>query len=588
MTDADPAPYQALARPAGKRHIDVLDQRVLPHAVERVTVADADAATRAIREMWVRGAPLIGAVGAYGLAMALDRDASDAALARAHAMLDAARPTAVNLRWALDRVRDAVLALPRSERADAAWREAEAIAVEDAAINRAIGLHGLALLQAIAQRKSGPVQVMTHCNAGALATCGFGTATAPVFLAHAAGLPVHVWVSETRPRLQGANLTAWEMAQRGIPYTLFADSAGGALMRRGDVDLVLVGADRVTRNGDVCNKIGTYAKALAARDCAVPFYVALPSPTIDWTMASGDAIPIESRDASELLTVAGRGADGRSQTVAIAPADARAVNVAFDVTPARLVTGLLTERGVAAASAEALAAMFPERAPGGGATFNEGETGESALRESIVATALAMNAAGINRGKSGNVSARLRTEHGDAFLITPSGLPYDRTTPVDLVAMTLDGAARGARRPSSEWRFHRDIYRARPEAGAIVHTHAPFATALACLDRGIPPFHYMVAVAGGRDIRCAPYATFGTQALSDHAVAALAGRKACLLAHHGMIAVGATLDAALALAAEVETLAEMYWRALQAGEPTLLPDGEMDLVLEKFASYGQP
>ncbi len=210
------------------------------------------------------------------------------------------------------------------------------------------------------------------------------------------------------------------------------------------------------------------------------------------------------------------------------------------------------------------------------------------LREAIVATALAMNAAGINRGKSGNVSARLSGATFDGFLVTPSGLPYERTTPDDIVAMTMDGEARGARAPSSEWRFHRDIYGARPETGAIVHTHAPFATTLACLGRAIPPFHYMIAVAGGRDIRCAPYATFGTQALSDHAVAALSGRKACLLAHHGMIAVGTTLTSALALAVEVETLAEMYWRALQIGEPALLSDAEMAVVIEKFAHYGQP
>jgi len=206
-----------------------------------------------------------------------------------------------------------------------------------------------------------------------------------------------------------------------------------------------------------------------------------------------------------------------------------------------------------------------------------------ALRQQVIATALAMNAAGINRGKSGNVSARL----DDGFLVTPSGLPYDQTTPADLVAMSHEGEVRGTRVPSSEWRFHRDIYRARPDAHAIVHTHAPFATSLACLHRGIPAFHYMVAIAGGSDIRCAPYATFGTQELSDHAVSALAGRKACLLANHGMIALGESLGRALALAIEVETLAEMYWRALQVGEPKLLPAEEMAVVLAKFATYGQ-
>jgi len=219
---------------------------------------------------------------------------------------------------------------------------------------------------------------------------------------------------------------------------------------------------------------------------------------------------------------------------------------------------------------------------------NAAGTSEQALRSAIVATALAMNALGINRGKSGNVSARGVSDGFDGFLVTPTGLPYDATAPEDIVPMTLDGQPRGARLPSSEWRFHRDIYRSRADANAVVHTHAPFATTLACHSRGIPAFHYMVAVAGGRDIRCAPYATFGTQALSDHVVAALDGRRACLLAHHGMIAIGASLPEALALAVEVETLAEIYWRALSIGEPPLLTDAEMDVVLEKFATYGQP
>ncbi|MFO1395955.1 MAG: S-methyl-5-thioribose-1-phosphate isomerase [Burkholderiales bacterium] len=359
---ADPAPYRALVRPPDARHIDVIDQRALPHALVRVKIGDPDAAALAIRRMWIRGAPLIGAVGAYGLALALDRDASDAALARALAALDATRPTAVNLRWALDRVRARVIALPVDARADAAWHEADAIAAEDVAMNHAIGEHGLALLRGIAQRRPGPVNVMTHCNAGALATCGWGTATAPLFLAHAEGLALHVWVSETRPRMQGASLTAWELGQRGIPHTLFPDSASGLLLQRGDADVVFVGADRVARNGDVCNKIGTYDKALAARDNNVPFYAAVPSPTIDWTLASGDAIPIETRDTDEVLMVGGRDDYGQAMRVAIAPHGTRAVNYAFDVTPARLVTGLLTERGITRASKEWLAAMFPERA----------------------------------------------------------------------------------------------------------------------------------------------------------------------------------------------------------------------------------
>jgi methylthioribose-1-phosphate isomerase len=357
----DPAHYRALIHAPGTRFVEAIDQRALPHAVVTAKIADADTAALAIRKMWVRGAPLIGAVGAYGLALALDRDATNAALAKAHAALDATRPTAINLRWALDRVRAVVAPLAERERADAAWREADAIAAEDMTINHAIGLHGLALLRDIAGRKSGAINVMTHCNAGALATCGWGTATAPVFLAHAEGLAVHVWVSETRPRLQGANLTAWEMFRRGVPHTLFPDSAGALLMRRGDVDMVLVGTDRVAANGDVCNKIGTYGKALAARDNGVPFYVALPSPTLDPALASGDAIPIESRSPDEVLAVAGRDAYGQTTTVAIAPEGTRAVNYAFDVTPARLVTGLVTERGVVAANRMALGAAFPTR-----------------------------------------------------------------------------------------------------------------------------------------------------------------------------------------------------------------------------------
>ncbi len=358
----DPGPYRALVRPPKARYIEVIDQRALPHALVKVTLGDAEAAALAIRRMWIRGAPLIGAVGAYGLALALDRDASDAALAKAHKALDATRPTAVNLRWALDRVRAKVAPLAASARADAAWAEADAIAAEDIGNNFAIGEHGLALLRGIAQRRPGPIAVMTHCNAGALATCGWGTAMAPLFRAHAEGLALHVWVSETRPRMQGANLTAWELGQRGIPHTLFADAASGLLMQRGDVDVVFVGADRVARNGDVCNKIGTYDKALAARDNNVPFYVALPSPTIDWKLASGAAMPIEARESDEVLNVAGRDDYGQTVKVAIAPHGTKASNYAFDVTPARLVSGLVTERGVTRASSDWLAAMFPELA----------------------------------------------------------------------------------------------------------------------------------------------------------------------------------------------------------------------------------
>ena len=352
--------YCAIRRPAGERFIEVLDQRLLPHEVAMCRIASADRAAQAIADMVVRGAPLIGAVGAYGLALALDADASDDALSRAHAMLDAARPTAVNLRWALDRMRTRVAPLPERERADVAWDEADAIRTEDVAINAALARHGLALLGEIARGRNRPLNVMTHCNAGALATCGLGTATGPIFLAHREGMPIHVWVSETRPRLQGANLTAWEMAQHGIAHTLIVDSASGSLMRRGDVDIVIVGADRVARNGDVCNKIGTYDKALAATDNGVPFHVALPSPTIDWKTPSGDAIPIEARSADEVLAVRGRTPRGTTDTVSLAGEGTRALNFAFDVTPHRLVSGYITERGLAR-DAQALAAMYPER-----------------------------------------------------------------------------------------------------------------------------------------------------------------------------------------------------------------------------------
>ena len=357
----DPARYRALVRPAGARYIETIDQRALPHSVVATKIADPETAAHAIREMWVRGAPLIGAVGAYGLALALDRDPSDTGLSAAYQFLDATRPTAVNLRWALDRVRGAVIGLPPAQRADAAWHEADSIAAEDVAINHAIGIHGLELLRTIARRKSAPVQIMTHCNAGALATCGWGTATAPIFLAHEAGIPVHVWVSETRPRLQGAHLTAWELAARGVPHTMFVDSAGGLLMRRGDVDIVIVGADRVAANGDVCNKIGTYGKALAAADNDVPFYAAVPSPTFDFALASGEAIPIEARDAEEVLSISGSDSRAMPAAVRLAPPGTRAVNYAFDITPARLVAGLVTERGIASATQAGIRAMFPER-----------------------------------------------------------------------------------------------------------------------------------------------------------------------------------------------------------------------------------
>jgi methylthioribose-1-phosphate isomerase len=342
------------------RGVGVIDQTRLPHAVTTLELTTMAAVEHAIRAMQVRGAPLIGVAGAYGLALALRADASDAALGDAHRILNAARPTAVNLRWALDRMRAAVAPLPPAERAAAAWREAGRIADEDVEINRAIGVHGAQLIADVHQRSGRAVQVLTHCNAGWIATVDYGTALSAVYQAHDAGTPVHVWVDETRPRNQGL-LTAWELAAHGVPHTLIADNAGGHLMQHGQVDLVIVGADRVTARGDVCNKIGTYLKALAAHDNGVPFYAAVPSPTIDWAVRDALAeIPIEDRSGDELRRVSGLNARGEPAEVQIAPTATAVANPAFDVTPARLVTGILTERGVAAPAA--LAQLFAQQA----------------------------------------------------------------------------------------------------------------------------------------------------------------------------------------------------------------------------------
>ncbi|MBM3626567.1 MAG: S-methyl-5-thioribose-1-phosphate isomerase [Alphaproteobacteria bacterium] len=356
--------YRSAWREDGEHALRIFDQTLFPHAFEVLVLRDAGAVAEAIRTMRTRGAPLIGACGAYGLALALRDDPSDEAMTRAHATLDATRPTAVNLRWALDRVRDGVAALPPGDRADAALALADAICDEDVAINRAIGEHGLALLRAAAARRGGGrVNVLTHCNAGWLATVDWGTATAPIYMAHDAGIDIHVWVDETRPRNQGAALTAWELGRHGVPHTLVADNSGGHLMQHGLVDLCLVGTDRVTRDGDVCNKIGTYLKALAAADNGVPFHVCLPSPTIDWRVADGlREIPIEQRAGREVTHVAGLLADGRRAEVRISPEGTEARNDAFDVTPARLVTGLVTERGICRAERAALRAMFPDLA----------------------------------------------------------------------------------------------------------------------------------------------------------------------------------------------------------------------------------
>src|SRR5579885_1178964 len=344
--------------------VGIIDQTRLPHVFAKLRLTRAEEAARAIREMQVRGAPLIGATAAYGMALAAREDPRDEALDRAEALLAAARPTAVNLRWALERMRAALANQPPGERAAIAYREAAAIAEEDVRINRAIGEAGLPLIARAAEARRGkPVNVLTHCNAGWLATVDWGTATAPIYLAHERGLPIHVWVDETRPRNQGASLTAWELGNHGVPHTVIADNVGGHLMQHGKVDLCIVGTDRTTATGDVANKIGTYLKALAARDNGVPFYVALPSPTIDWSLTDGlSQIPIEERGGAELSHVTGRAADGGIATVQVVPDGSPVANYAFDVTPARLVSGLITERGVAPASREGLAQLFPEKA----------------------------------------------------------------------------------------------------------------------------------------------------------------------------------------------------------------------------------
>jgi methylthioribose-1-phosphate isomerase len=345
--------------------VGAIDQALLPHRFATIRLETLKDAARAIVTMQVRGAPLIGATAAYGICLALRADASDESLERAYAALLATRPTAINLKWALDEMVAAVRNRPRDERVAAAYRRAGEICDEDVAINRAIGRHGLKLIQGIATTKppGDRVNVLTHCNAGWLATVDVGTALAPVYTAHDAGIALHVWVDETRPRNQGAALTAWELGQHGVPHTVIPDNTGGHLMQRGAVDLAIVGTDRVAANGDVANKIGTYLKALAAKDSNVPFYVALPSPTIDFTVKDGLAdIPIEERSGDEVATLTGKTADGRIETVRIVPDGSAVANYGFDVTPARLVTGLITERGVLAPSRQALAEAFPERA----------------------------------------------------------------------------------------------------------------------------------------------------------------------------------------------------------------------------------
>jgi methylthioribose-1-phosphate isomerase len=347
--------------PIGADAFGIIDQAKLPHEFETLTLRSADDAARVIKSMQTRGAPLIGVVGAYGLALAVREDPSDDHIQQIVEMLAETRPTAINLKWALWRMRGTLLNQPRDKRAALAWQEAAAIADEDVAMNQAIGRNGLKIIRELSEKKTGErLNILTHCNAGWLATVDYGTALAPIYLAKDEGIDLHVWVDETRPRNQGASLTAFELGSHGVPHTILADNAGGHYMQAGEVDMVIVGTDRVTANGDVANKIGTYLKALAAKDNNVPFYVALPSATIDWTLESGRDIPIEERSQDEVLKMSGRLPDGSVTMVDIAAPGSGAANPGFDVTPARLVTGFITERGTCAATPEGLRSLFPK------------------------------------------------------------------------------------------------------------------------------------------------------------------------------------------------------------------------------------
>ena len=359
----DGKPYRTIWVEENGWTVGIFDQTKLPHVFETTYLKTVDDAAHAIRDMLVRGAPLIGATAAYGICLALRKDASDEMLEAAAEKLLAMRPTAVNLRWAVQEMIDTVRNLPREKRVIAAYKRAAEICDEDVETCRMIGVHGLKLIEEIARRKQGePVNVLTHCNAGWLATVDWGTATSPIYQAHDAGIPVHVWVDETRPRNQGAALTAFELGHEDVPHTIIADNAGGHLMQRGQVDLCITGTDRTAANGDVANKIGTYLKALAAADNDVPFYVALPHSTIDWSLDDGFEIPIEERGAEEVTHMTGRAKNGKLVTVDIAAPGSPAANPAFDVTPARLVSGLVTERGICEASLEGLLGLYPEMA----------------------------------------------------------------------------------------------------------------------------------------------------------------------------------------------------------------------------------
>ena len=356
-------PTRTIWRSADGQSVEIIDQTKLPFAFETVELDTVNEAAHAIFDMLVRGAPLIGATAAYGMALAMKTDPSDANIQRAYKTLFEARPTAVNLRWAIDEMKSTLELIAPEDRFVRAMQRAAEICDEDVAICSAIGDHGKELIQVAYEKagKSRPVNVLTHCNAGWLATVDWGTAIAPIYKAHDAGIPVHVWVDETRPRNQGANLTAWELYQHGVPHTVIVDNAGGHLMQRGKVDMCIVGTDRTTSIGDVCNKIGTYLKALAAKDNNVPFYVALPGPTIDWTLKQGRDIPIEERDATEVTEMTGKDHAGKLHTVRIVSEGSKAANPAFDVTPNYLVSKLITERGVCEPSEEGLRSLYPEQ-----------------------------------------------------------------------------------------------------------------------------------------------------------------------------------------------------------------------------------
>jgi len=348
--------------------VEVVDQRYLPHQIVIVELKNTEEIFRAIREMWIRGAPLIGATAAFGYYYAIEEAQSQpdpkAYIQEKFDYLNSARPTAVNLAWALERQRAADQQQDWESRLQTAWQTALDIVEEDVAICHAIGQHGLEIIRALAAKHSDrPIQILTHCNAGRMATVAWGTATAPIYLAHEAGIPVHVWVDETRPRNQGARITAWELGQKGIPHTVITDNTGGLLMQQGQVDMCIVGTDRTTYKGDVANKIGTYLKALAAHDNDVPFYVALPSTTLDWTIAEGKDIPIETRSDREVTHIWGWDASSQSvKEVRLTPESSKGLNYGFDVTPAKYVTGLVTERGICQANEAEIRALFPEHA----------------------------------------------------------------------------------------------------------------------------------------------------------------------------------------------------------------------------------